>query len=72
MAYLDAKLGLIGSIGQLVFRNVNGKTIVQAKPEKTGSFPKGRSRQTATDFGKASQTTSALMRGLRPFYWHPL
>lgn len=67
MAYLDSKLGIVGRVGPLVFRNVNGKTIVQAKPEKTGKFPAGRSRQTATDFGKASQTTSALVRGLRPF-----
>ena len=67
MAYLDSKLGIVGRVGPLVFRNVNGKTIVQAKPEKTGKFPSGRSRQSATDFGKASQTTSALMQGLRPF-----
>ena len=67
MAYLDSKLGVVGSIGQLVFRNVHGKTIVQAKPEKTRTYPPGRSKESATDFGRASQTTSALVWGIRPF-----
>ncbi|PHQ28775.1 hypothetical protein [Leeuwenhoekiella nanhaiensis] len=67
MAKLDPKNGLVGSIGQLVFRRVNGETVVQGKPEKTGRPPSGRSKETATDFGRASQTTSRLMGGLRPF-----
>ncbi|MCC4213288.1 hypothetical protein [Leeuwenhoekiella parthenopeia] len=67
MAKLDPKNGLVGSIGQLVFRSVNGETVVQGRPEKTGRPPSGRSKQTATDFGRASRTTSSLMRGLRPF-----
>ncbi|MEH6656783.1 hypothetical protein [Leeuwenhoekiella marinoflava] len=67
MAHLDPKGNIVGSIGQLVFRNVNGKILVQAKPEKTGKYPSGRSKQSATDFGRASRTTSALVRGLRPF-----
>ncbi len=67
MAELDSKTGLKGNIGNLVFRNVNGKTIVQSRPDTAGKARKGRAKQTATDFGHASQTTSSLMRGLRPF-----
>ena len=67
MAELDPKTGLKGNIGNLVFRNVNGKTIVQSRPDTAGKVRKGRSKQTATDFGRASQITSSLMGGLRPF-----
>ncbi|WP_442846104.1 hypothetical protein [Leeuwenhoekiella sp. H156] len=67
MAELDSKTGLKGNIGDLVFRNVNGKTIVQSRPDTGGKARKGRAKQTATDFGRASQITSSLMRGLRPF-----
>ena len=67
MAELDPKTGLKGNIGDLVFRNVNGKTIVQSRPDTGGKARKGRAKQTATDFGRASQTTSRLIGGLRPF-----
>ena len=67
MAKLDPRKGLIGNIGDLVFRNVNGETIVQTRPERNKKFPLGRSKQTATDFGRASKTTSLLISGLRPF-----
>ncbi|RXG15733.1 hypothetical protein [Leeuwenhoekiella aestuarii] len=67
MAQLDSKSGLKGNIGDLVFRNVNGKTIVQSRPDTSGKARKGRGKQTATDFGRASQITSSLFRGLRPF-----
>ncbi|EAQ51297.1 hypothetical protein [Leeuwenhoekiella blandensis] len=67
MAKLDSKNGLQGNIGNLVFRNVNGKTIVQSRPDTAGKARKGRAKQTATDFGRASQITSSLFRGLRPF-----
>ena len=67
MAQLDNKSGLKGNIGNLVFRNVKGKTIVQSRPDTAGKARKGRAKQTATDFGRASQTTSSIIRGLRPF-----
>ncbi len=67
MANLDPKKGLMGNIGDLVFRNVNGETIVQTRPERIKKFPSGRSKQTATDFGRASKTSSRLISGLRPF-----
>ena len=67
MAELDSKTGLKGNIGNLIFRNVNGKTIVQSRPVNAGKRRKGRGKQTATDFGRASRTTSSLMIGLRPF-----
>ncbi|MAW95611.1 MULTISPECIES: hypothetical protein [unclassified Leeuwenhoekiella] len=67
MAELNPKTGLKGNIGNLVFRNVNGKTIVQSRPDTVRRRRKGRGKQTATDFGRASQTTRSITIGLRPF-----
>ncbi|MBW2962950.1 hypothetical protein [Mesonia aestuariivivens] len=70
MAHLDKHNRLIGGLGNLVFKQVNGKTIVQLKPGKNNVKQTKRSKQSASDFGTASRTTKCLSVSLRSLFQH--
>lgn len=68
MAQLDKHNRLIGGLGDLVFRQIDGKTIVQLKPGKDGVKQTKRAKLSASDFGTASRTTKSLTVPLRRLF----
>ncbi|PZW39038.1 hypothetical protein LX95_02178 [Mesonia algae] len=68
MAQLDKHNRIVGGLGNLVFRQVNGKTILQAKPGKNGVKQTKQTKLSASDFGTASRTTKALSVSLRRLF----
>lgn len=67
MAYLGKDNRITGSIGDLIFRNVDGKTIVQRKPEKYQVKQSKRTRKASSDFGRASTLAKKIRIGLQPY-----
>ena len=68
MAQLDKHNRLIGGLGDLVFRQVNGKTIVQVKLGKNGVNQTKQTKLSSSDFGTASSTTKCLSMTLRRLF----
>ena len=68
MAQLDKHNQLFGGLGDLVFKQVNGKTIVQLKPGKNGVKQSQPTKLSASDFGTASSTTKRLSISLRSLF----
>ncbi|MDQ7916906.1 hypothetical protein RBU60_04910 [Mesonia sp. MT50] len=68
MAQLDKHNRFIGGLGDLVFRQVNGKTIVQMKPGKNGVKQTKQTKLSSSDFGTASSTTKCLSMTLRRLF----
>lgn len=67
MAYLGKNNRISGSLGDLVFRQVNGKTIVQRKPEKNTVKQTQPTKKAAADFGRASTTARKIRIGLQTY-----
>ncbi|MDR6300828.1 hypothetical protein [Mesonia maritima] len=65
MAYLGKNNRITGSLGDLVFRTVNGKTIVQRKPEKNQVKQTERTKKASSDFGRASTLAKKIRIGLK-------
>lgn len=65
MAHLNEKNQLVGSIGNLIFRIVNGKVIVQAKPDYRQLKQTQSTKKSALDFGTASRVTNKLNAGFQ-------
>jgi len=67
MAFLGKDHRITGSLGDLVFRTVNGRTIVQRKPEKHQVKQTKRTQQASSDFGRASTLAKKIRVGIQPF-----
>ncbi|MDR6301818.1 hypothetical protein [Mesonia maritima] len=65
MAYLNEKNQLVGRVGNLIFRIVKGKVIVQARPDYTQLKQTKSTQKSALDFGTASKITNKLNSGLQ-------
>ncbi|WP_281297949.1 hypothetical protein [Flavobacterium limnophilum] len=65
MARIDKKSIISGSIANLVFRNVNGKQIVQSKPEKVNQTK--ATKLSASEFTQCSRWAKKLRISLIPF-----
>ncbi len=67
MAYLGKDNRITGSIGDLIFRNVDGKTIVQRKPEKYQVKQSKRTKKASSDFGRASSVAKKIRIGIQTY-----
>lgn len=67
MAHLNEKNELIGSLGNLVFKVIKGKIVVQTKPNKKNFKQSKSSKKAALDFGRASHLTQKINAGLQEF-----
>lgn len=67
MAYLGKDNRITGSIGDLIFRNVDGKTIVQRKPEKYQVKQSPRTKKASSDFGRASTLAKKIRIGIQGY-----
>lgn len=66
MARLDSKGKLIGSIGPVSYRTFNGTTYLQSKPGRGNVKQTTPTKQTASDFGRASSIAKAIRQALLP------
>ncbi len=64
MARFNGK-DLIGSLGNVAFKTVDGITYLQTKPGRGGVRQTKATKKAASDFGTASSTTKMLTIGLR-------
>ena len=67
MANLGKNNRLKGSLGNLVFRELNGKTIVQRKPKKNTVKQTRPTQLAAVDFGSASTTAKKIRIGVKTY-----
>ena len=65
MAHLNENNQLVGSLGNLIFRIVKGKVIVQTKPDYAKLKQTKATQKSATDFGRASTVTQKFNAGLQ-------
>lgn len=65
MATLGSKKAFSGLVGNLVFRNVNGKQIVVSRP--TNVKQTSATKRSASEFGSCSRWAKQLRIGLTPF-----
>jgi len=67
MAHLNDKNQLVGSLGNLIFKVIKGKIVVQTKPDKRILKQSKHSKKAALDFGRASRLTNKLNSGMQEF-----
>lgn len=65
MAHLNEKNQLVGALGNLIFRIVKGKVVVQTKPDYSKLKRTKATQKSAKDFGRASTITNRLNAGLQ-------
>lgn len=68
MAYLDKNNIIRGALGNVVFRQLDDKNVIQAKPEKLKQTK--ATKESATDFGTASTTAKKLTISLKSIYFN--
>ncbi|MBB4119916.1 hypothetical protein GGR32_002228 [Mesonia hippocampi] len=67
MAHLNNKNQLIGSLGNLVFKIVKGKMVIQTKPERKNIKQTKHTKSAASDFGSSSHITKKINSGMQEF-----
>ncbi|MBW2962923.1 hypothetical protein [Mesonia aestuariivivens] len=63
MAHLNEKNQIVGGLGNLIFRVVNGKIVVQTRPDYSQVKQTQSTQKAASDFGKASQVAKKISYG---------
>ncbi|MBB4118727.1 MAG: hypothetical protein ACTJGD_08360 [Mesonia hippocampi] len=67
MAYLGKNNQITGSLGDLVFRTLDGKTVIQRKPQKNKIKQTERTQKAASDFGRASTLAKKIRIGIKTY-----
>ena len=70
MAKIGFKGQLTGSVGPVYYRTLNGSSCIQTKPGRGNVKQTEATRQSASDFGRASSMAKAIRESLFPVLQH--